>query len=153
MGREVEGGFRMGNTCTPMANSCFYILKCKKKKRKENRMRYLNTWLPEASLFFFWLFVLELQLRQLRQMCQKEVGTSPFRTRKSWFTDTPGQESLEEVQQSVRPSWRQLEMEAQNPLFLGEATPAHSVRRQWSGTWWAETRQGGHWDTPWRGAF
>ena len=22
MGREVEGGFRMGNTCTPMADSC-----------------------------------------------------------------------------------------------------------------------------------
>ena len=22
MGREVEGGLRMGNTCTPMADSC-----------------------------------------------------------------------------------------------------------------------------------
>ena len=22
MGREVEGGFRMGDTCTPMADSC-----------------------------------------------------------------------------------------------------------------------------------
>ena len=22
IGREVEGGFRMGNTCTPMADSC-----------------------------------------------------------------------------------------------------------------------------------
>ena len=22
MGREVRGGFRMGNTCTPMADSC-----------------------------------------------------------------------------------------------------------------------------------
>ena len=22
MGREVEGGFRMGNTCTPVADSC-----------------------------------------------------------------------------------------------------------------------------------
>ena len=22
MGREVEGGIRMGNTCTPMADSC-----------------------------------------------------------------------------------------------------------------------------------
>ena len=22
MGREVGGGFRMGNTCTPMADSC-----------------------------------------------------------------------------------------------------------------------------------
>ena len=22
MGREVEGGFRMGNICTPMADSC-----------------------------------------------------------------------------------------------------------------------------------
>ena len=35
MGREVEGGFRMGNTCTPMANSFFYILKCKKKKKEK----------------------------------------------------------------------------------------------------------------------
>ena len=29
MGREVEGGFRMGNTCTPMADSCQYMAKPK----------------------------------------------------------------------------------------------------------------------------
>ena len=27
MGREVGGGFRMGNTCTPMADSCQYRAK------------------------------------------------------------------------------------------------------------------------------
>ena len=27
MGREVEGGFRMGNTCTPMADACRCIAK------------------------------------------------------------------------------------------------------------------------------
>jgi len=29
MGRELEGGFRMGNTCTPMADSCQYMAKPK----------------------------------------------------------------------------------------------------------------------------
>ena len=36
-GREVEGGFRMGNTCTPMADSCQYMAKpipyCKVKNK------------------------------------------------------------------------------------------------------------------------
>jgi len=27
MGREVGGGFRMGDTCTPMADSCQYMAK------------------------------------------------------------------------------------------------------------------------------
>ena len=27
MGREVGGGFRMGNTCTPMADSCHCMAK------------------------------------------------------------------------------------------------------------------------------
>ena len=27
MGREVGGGFRMGNTCTPMADSCQWMAK------------------------------------------------------------------------------------------------------------------------------
>ena len=49
MGREVGGGFRMGNTCTPMANSCqcmakplqyckvisLQLNKLKRKKKKE----------------------------------------------------------------------------------------------------------------------
>ena len=42
MGREVGGRFRMGNTCTPMADSCQCMAKpiqyCKvKKKKKKNR--------------------------------------------------------------------------------------------------------------------
>ena len=36
MGRDVGGGFRMGNTCTPMVDSCQYMAKpiqyCKVKK-------------------------------------------------------------------------------------------------------------------------
>ena len=36
MGREEGGGFRMGNTCTPVADSCWYMAKpiqyCKVKK-------------------------------------------------------------------------------------------------------------------------
>ena len=38
MGREVGGGFRMGNTCTPMADSCQCTAKpiqyCIVKKKK-----------------------------------------------------------------------------------------------------------------------
>ena len=41
MGREVGGGFRMGNTCTPMVDPCQCMAKpikyCKvKKKNKDN---------------------------------------------------------------------------------------------------------------------
>ena len=40
MGRDVGGGFRMGNTCTPMADSSQYMAKpiqyCKVKKKKKN---------------------------------------------------------------------------------------------------------------------
>ena len=39
MGREVGGGFRMGNTCTPVADSCWCMAKpvqyCKVKKKKK----------------------------------------------------------------------------------------------------------------------
>ena len=54
MGREVEGGFRMGNTCTPVVDSCWCtakpiqycnvkeINKSKKKKKKEMPMALLS---------------------------------------------------------------------------------------------------------------
>ena len=39
MGREVEGGFRIGNTCTTVADSCWCMAKpiqyCKVKKKKK----------------------------------------------------------------------------------------------------------------------
>ena len=39
MRREVGEGFRMGNTCTPMADSCQYMAKpiqyCKVKKKQQ----------------------------------------------------------------------------------------------------------------------
>ena len=38
MGREEGGGFRMGNTCIPVVDSCWYMAKpvqyCKAKKKK-----------------------------------------------------------------------------------------------------------------------
>ena len=41
MGREVGEGFRMGNTCTPMVDSCQYMAKaiqyCKVKKIINNK--------------------------------------------------------------------------------------------------------------------
>ena len=53
MGREVRGGFKMGNTCTPMADSCQCMVKplqyCKvislqlnKFKRKKIARRNVN---------------------------------------------------------------------------------------------------------------
>ena len=40
MGKEVGGGFRMGNTCTPMADSCQCMAKpiqyCKVKEKNSN---------------------------------------------------------------------------------------------------------------------
>ena len=40
MGREVGRGFRMGNMCIPVADSCWYMAKpiqhCKVKKKKRN---------------------------------------------------------------------------------------------------------------------
>ena len=48
MGREVGGGFRMGNTCTPMADSCqciakpieyFKVIIIIKKKKKEKKRK------------------------------------------------------------------------------------------------------------------
>ena len=59
MGREVGGGFRIGNSCTPMADSCQCMAKpiqcCKVKKKKKERNisgaleKKRNTW---ASVFF-----------------------------------------------------------------------------------------------------
>ena len=44
MGREVGGGFRMGNTCTPVADACGCMAKpiqyCKvKKNNNKNKIR------------------------------------------------------------------------------------------------------------------
>ena len=43
MGREVGGGFRMGNACTPTADSCECMAKpiqyCKVKKKKKKIRR------------------------------------------------------------------------------------------------------------------
>ena len=43
MGREVGGGFRIGNTCTPVVDSCQCMAKqiqyCKVKKKKYTNLR------------------------------------------------------------------------------------------------------------------
>ena len=46
MGREVGGGLRMGNTCTPMDDSCRKICRC---------FTYFDSWnsvFPSPSLLF-----------------------------------------------------------------------------------------------------
>jgi len=46
MGRQVGEGFRMGNACTPMVDSCqcmakpIQYCKVKKKKKEENELDY-----------------------------------------------------------------------------------------------------------------
>ena len=53
MGRELEGGFRMGNTCTPMADSSQCMAKpiqcCKGKKKKSNS--------PYVHMLYTFLFI------------------------------------------------------------------------------------------------
>jgi len=45
MGKEVGGGFRMGNTCTPMADSCQCMAKTSKKGSDKSRDLRIETWL------------------------------------------------------------------------------------------------------------
>ena len=62
MGREVGEGFRMGNTCTPMADSCQCMAKpiqnCKvkkyklKKKQKTNLLSFKNNFFHDAHVTF-----------------------------------------------------------------------------------------------------
>ena len=52
MGREAGGGFRIGNTCTPMADVCKTdtVKKKRKKERKEKRKRCSPTlWLRDTK--------------------------------------------------------------------------------------------------------
>ena len=49
MGREVGGGFRIGNSCTPVVDSCqcmaktIQYCKAKKKKKKKKKGSVFNT--------------------------------------------------------------------------------------------------------------
>ena len=56
MGREVGGGFRMGNTCTPVADSCQCMAKpiqyCKVKNKQTNKNFFYRaniTQIPEPD--------------------------------------------------------------------------------------------------------
>ena len=57
MGREVGEGFRMGNTCTPVADSCQCMAKpiqyCKvKKKNNNNKFKEITPILVSHSVAF-----------------------------------------------------------------------------------------------------
>ena len=65
MGREEGGGFRMGNTCIPVADSFWYLArliqlckvkKNKIKKNKENLTRFIKYLHRKGPLFFASLF-------------------------------------------------------------------------------------------------
>ena len=87
MGREVEGGFRMGNTYTPVANSCQYMAKpiqyCKvislqknqliKKKKKKTPYLERNTGGP---------------CRESCSICQSESCQKPDRMARPLATST-----------------------------------------------------------------
>ena len=68
MGREVGGGFRMGNTCTPMADSCQCIAKpiqyCKVKK---------NNNFFKASILWWSAFFM-VQLSHLYMIIGKSIA-------------------------------------------------------------------------------
>ena len=57
MGREVGEGFRMGNTCTPLADSCWCMAKpiqyCKVKKKKKYKEE--NTYNPTIVILLYYL--------------------------------------------------------------------------------------------------
>ena len=52
MGREVGGGFRSGNLCTPVADSCRCMAKpiqyCKVKRKKEVESGFCSYWVMEV---------------------------------------------------------------------------------------------------------
>ena len=57
MGREEGGGFRMGNTCIPVADSCWCMAKPIQKKKKEAEPIFSLQDLVlciTPSTFFFW---------------------------------------------------------------------------------------------------
>lgn len=116
-----------------------------------SRMRYLNAWLPKASHRSFWLFVLRTTAKSTEPDVSKGDGGVPIQSevvliyRHSWAR------SLEEPLQLARPSWRQPENETQNPLFLGDAAPATSVRSNDQAN--SEQRQDNRGTDTVRGAF
>ena len=54
MGREWGGGFRMGNTCIPVADSFRYLAKpvqyCKVKKKKKEAFEFLFTFCHKGGV-------------------------------------------------------------------------------------------------------
>ena len=58
MGREVGGGFRIGNTCTPVADSCWSMAKpiqyCKVKKKKNYSLKLVQVEATNLQDFCTW---------------------------------------------------------------------------------------------------
>ena len=70
MGREVGGGFRMANTCTPVANSCQCMAKpiqyCKVKKKKKKKERKKRNRLIDWIIGHRWLMSISVPFSLLR---------------------------------------------------------------------------------------
>ena len=58
MGREMGGGFRIGNTCTPVADSCWSMAKpiqyCKVKKKKNYSLKLVQVEATNLQDFCTW---------------------------------------------------------------------------------------------------
>ena len=61
MGREVGGGFRIGNTCTPVLDLCWCMAKPIQYYKVNNNNNNKESWVPKN--WFFWTVVLEKTLR------------------------------------------------------------------------------------------
>ena len=95
-GREEGGGFRMGNTCIPVVNSCWYMAKliqyCKVKKKKKSygfssgqvwmwELDHKENWVPKN--WCFWTVVLEKTLES--PLDCKEIQPVHPKGNQSWI--------------------------------------------------------------------
>ena len=62
MGREMGGGFRMGNTCAPMANSCQCMAKL---------LQYCKV--LTLQLIFFFFNAKDPEILEKRQSCETKI--------------------------------------------------------------------------------
>ena len=77
-GREERGGFRMGNTCIPMADSCWYMAKpiqyCKVKKWKKMKKKYCFTHIYDGVINKM-LFILMYSIKNQWEMNRKKKSS------------------------------------------------------------------------------
>ena len=81
MGREVRGGFRMGNTCTPMVDSCQCMAKpiqyCKVKNnlKKRGKLSLLFIYLTSIGGILFYVKAWLNLLKKAKMY--KDIGVIP----------------------------------------------------------------------------